>query len=105
MRFDGTPCEQLKLCVGVYYWSNYCGVYVCDCCGAHKGLARCYCGWNLGQSQRLEDDIGVATFDGEGREVEIPDDYEPAMTRRMLEEGYWLIGRSTIVKEVRSASG
>ena len=37
--------------------------------------------------------------------VEISEDYEPTMARRMLEEGYWLIGLSTIVKEVRNASG
>lgn len=46
---------------------------------------------------RWEPEIGIV--------VEMPDDYEPTMARRMLEEGYWLIGRSTIVKEVRNASG
>jgi len=28
-----------------YQMSRYCGVMVCDGCGEHKGLARCYCGW------------------------------------------------------------
>lgn len=32
-------------CGGNYYFSNYCGAYVCDSCYNHKGLARCYCGW------------------------------------------------------------
>jgi len=29
----------------VYIFSRYCGAHVCDDCGDHKGLARCYCGW------------------------------------------------------------
>lgn len=24
---------------------RYCGAYICNDCGYHKGLARCYCGW------------------------------------------------------------
>ena len=28
-----------------YAFSSYCGVEVCNECGDHKGLARCYCGW------------------------------------------------------------
>lgn len=27
-------------------FSRYCGAYVCDDCGDHRGLARCYCGWS-----------------------------------------------------------
>jgi hypothetical protein len=23
-----------------------CGAWVCDTCGNHEGLARCYCGWS-----------------------------------------------------------
>ena len=30
-----------------YEWSDYCGAYVCKKCGHHKGLARCFCGWNI----------------------------------------------------------
>lgn len=26
--------------------SRGCGVWVCDTCGHHKGLARCFCGWS-----------------------------------------------------------
>ena len=52
-----------------YVWSKYCGAQVCDKCDDHKGLARCYCGWNTG-GNRLEDDIGEAYFDGETWEVE-----------------------------------
>jgi len=29
-----------------YLFSRYCGAHVCDDCGDHKGLARCYCGWS-----------------------------------------------------------
>lgn len=27
-------------------FSSYCGAYVCDDCGNHRGLERCYCGWS-----------------------------------------------------------
>ena|ERR1019366_9217406 len=40
------PVELCK-CGGTYDRSRYCGVKVCDECGNHKGLARCYCGWSL----------------------------------------------------------
>ena len=26
---------------------GYYGAYVCDECGAHRGLERCYCGWSV----------------------------------------------------------
>lgn len=26
---------------------KYCGAYICNNCGNHKGLARCFCGWSL----------------------------------------------------------
>ena len=32
-------------CGGNYERNRYCGCKVCDKCGDHKGLARCYCGW------------------------------------------------------------
>ena len=28
-----------------YQFSSSCGAHICDTCGYHKGLARCYCGW------------------------------------------------------------
>ena len=37
------PCDQ---CGGEMSRDNTCGVAVCDSCGNHKGLARCYCGWS-----------------------------------------------------------
>jgi hypothetical protein len=40
-----------------YRFSNFCGVKVCSECGDHKGLARCYCGWNLEAGERLPDDV------------------------------------------------
>jgi hypothetical protein len=35
------PCE----CGGTIK-NRYCGVFVCDECGRHDGLTRCYCGWS-----------------------------------------------------------
>ena len=35
-----------------YEWSPHCGVRVCNCCGDHAGLERCYCGW-----RRFEIDV------------------------------------------------
>jgi len=29
-----------------YEMSRSCGALVCDDCGDHKGLERCYCGWS-----------------------------------------------------------
>lgn len=56
-------------------WSNYCGAYVCSICGTHyfdkegtNRMAKCFCGWPAGE--KLEDDIGEATFDGEAWEVD-----------------------------------
>lgn len=57
--------EDIMACLHSYTFSAYCGVEVCDKCGDHKGLARCYCGWNLAAGERLEDDTGDAVFDGE----------------------------------------
>lgn len=34
------------MCKHEYRFSRYCGAQVCDHCGDHKGLARCYCGWS-----------------------------------------------------------
>lgn len=30
-----------------YYFNQYCGIEVCEECGYHKGLARCFCGWSI----------------------------------------------------------
>ncbi len=32
-------------CGGEFIWSRHCGAKVCTDCDAHKGLARCFCGW------------------------------------------------------------
>lgn len=37
------PCQECD--EGQYVFTSYCGADVCDTCGSHKGLARCYCGW------------------------------------------------------------
>lgn len=39
-------CEQCAETQTVEF-RDYCGAYVCWECGAHQGLARCYCGWSL----------------------------------------------------------
>ena len=65
-----TKCEHN------YQWSKYCCTYVCSKCSDHnlgkdgkgQSLARCFCGWPAGE--QLEDDIGVATFDGESWDVD-----------------------------------
>ena len=33
-------------CGSTMGWDRGCGALVCDSCGSHKGLARCYCGWS-----------------------------------------------------------
>jgi hypothetical protein len=38
------PCR----CGGPAYMERGCGAWVCANCGAHLGLARCYCGWSAG---------------------------------------------------------
>ncbi len=32
-------------CGGKMEWRDYCGANVCNECGFHEGLARCFCGW------------------------------------------------------------
>ncbi len=49
--------DVCRECGGEYKFSQYCGVDVCERCGYHKNLARCFCGWNLRPGERLEDDI------------------------------------------------
>lgn len=33
-------------CKHSYRFSRSCGVGICDLCGDHRGLERCYCGWS-----------------------------------------------------------
>ena len=42
------------MCEHEYEFRKYCGADVCVKCGDHKGLARCFCGWNKGQGESLE---------------------------------------------------
>lgn len=42
MPTDPKTCPQ---CDGTAHFSRYCGAYVCDKCGWHVGLVRCWCGW------------------------------------------------------------
>lgn len=47
--------DRVCKCGGTLEWSFYCGAYICLKCGAHEGLARCFCGWSLsGRNGRLE---------------------------------------------------
>lgn len=49
------PDDICPKCGGFYFWVNGCGAKVCDLCGDHKGLARCWCGWSLsGGDGRVE---------------------------------------------------
>lgn len=44
-----------------YRFSRYCGAHVCEHCGDHRGLARCYCGWSTtrpGEGRRELEDMG-----------------------------------------------
>lgn len=42
---ETTENPRVCTCGGTYHRQRYCGVLVCESCGDHKGLARCYCGW------------------------------------------------------------
>jgi len=70
-EFKMTKCEHNLS------WSDYCGAYVCSKCDAHFQdkdgtirFAKCFCGWNLANGEKLEDDIGDAHFDGSQWHVE-----------------------------------
>lgn len=49
-----TECKEQD-CGGKVELHRYCGARVCDRCGVHEGLARCFCGWSLsGRDGRTE---------------------------------------------------
>lgn len=49
---EGKKCRK---CKGTYEFSRFCGAYVCEACGDHEGLVRCYCGWSQsGGNGRVE---------------------------------------------------
>ena len=72
MKSELLQCPKCKKKSGFY--SAYCGCFVCGHCQQHfhknQILARCFCGWNMGQGEVLEDDIGEAKFNGEYWEVD-----------------------------------
>ena len=39
------PCDKEE-CGGTAYYERSCASYVCDGCGTHVGLARCWCGYS-----------------------------------------------------------
>lgn len=51
------PCDAPG-CKGTARMDSHCGAYVCDTCGEHVGLVRCYCGWSAaggdGRAELLE---------------------------------------------------
>ena len=65
----GIMAEQIKCeCGGTFHFTN-CGAKVCDDCGNHFGLARCFCGWTKsgkGDGRRELEEMG---------EVIDPEDY------------------------------
>lgn len=46
MREKETERCDVPICGGTAPFSNHCAAYVCDRCGNHVGLDRCYCGWS-----------------------------------------------------------
>jgi len=40
------PCDA-EGCTGWAYGRRYCGAYVCERCGKHHKLVRCFCGWSM----------------------------------------------------------
>jgi hypothetical protein len=60
------PCA----CGGTMAMSRYCGVRVCDACGKHEGLARCYCGWSETRPGR-----GREELEEMGETIEPEDDW------------------------------
>ena len=57
-------------CGGAWSFNTYCGCRVCDECGSHKGLARCYCGWSESGGNGYEELIEM----GEVVESEYPEE-------------------------------
>lgn len=53
MRDTSKACDHCRR--GRAWFSRYCGADVCDECGGHVGMARCYCGWSAsGRDGRRE---------------------------------------------------
>ena len=46
-------CSKSK---GDAYFRAYCGAWVCDDCGHHQGLEKCYCGWGFTGNVQAEFD-------------------------------------------------
>lgn len=42
---EGRLCDSCK--TGTYFFNSYCGAFVCNKCGSHHNLAKCFCGWNV----------------------------------------------------------
>ena len=64
MAIPSKPCDR-DGCEGAAVWSRYCGAHVCDACGTHRKLARCYCGWSAsgGDGRRELVDMGETIGD------------------------------------------
>lgn len=56
-QFFKSDLLETEGCLHDYQLAPGCGAWVCTACNKHKGLARCYCGWNLQPGEVLEDDV------------------------------------------------
>lgn len=47
--------NECDVCGGNCTFDDHCGARICDDCGHHKGLTRCFCGWSeTGEDGREE---------------------------------------------------
>jgi hypothetical protein len=63
LTHEGKHCEQCA--EGHYEFSRYCGAYVCDRCGDHLGLAKCYCGFGIKSAYDRAELEGENDYDAE----------------------------------------
>ena len=66
MSKEPKHCEKCHQ--NAVYFSSYCGADVCDLCGHHQKLARCFCGW------AADDGNGYQQLIDMGETIE-PEDY------------------------------
>ena len=62
---DPRVCER---CGKVAFLNRSCGAVVCETCGYHNGLARCFCGWSASGGN------GRAELEERGETID-PEDY------------------------------
>jgi hypothetical protein len=78
--------QRCGKCNDVIWFNAHCGAWVCESCGQHKGLARCYCGWAAdgGDGREQLVDAGENLRDSEDsvyyREGQAEDEFYTRMT-------------------------